>query len=153
MSNQLFTRVPTAGILDKHLLLVITCHVVETAHLYRLAGRPATVHFPATNRRQLNCGPSESHRVPTYGTIQMWSPELTLRKHCLTFRTMKARGPSKRRQPLTQWQTRHIRKIKAAVASTAGTTCSICLAYCGPLRCSQVTQGLLHSPGRNSATD
>ena len=75
-------------------------------------------------------------------------------KHCLTFRTMNARGPSKRRQPLTQWQTqRHIRNIRAAVGSAAGTRCSICSACCGPLRCSQVTQGLLHSPGRHSATD
>jgi len=41
----------------------------------RPAGRPATVHFPATDRRQLNCSPSESPRVPTHGTIQMWSPE------------------------------------------------------------------------------
>jgi len=120
----------------------------------RPAGLPATVHFPATDGRQLNCGASESHRVPTYGTKRMWSPELTLRKHCLTFRMMNARGPSKRRQPLTQWQTqRHIRNIRAAVGSAAGTRCSICSACCGPLRCSQVTQGLLHSPGRHSATD
>ena len=35
MPNQLFTRVPTAGILDKYLLLVISCHVVGTVHLYK----------------------------------------------------------------------------------------------------------------------
>ena len=136
----------------------VTCDYLSRGRngpLVRPAGRPATVHFPATDRPQLNCDPSESHSAPTYGAIQMWSPELTLRKHCLTFRKMNARGASKRRQPVTQWQTqrRHIRNIRAAAGSAVGTRWSICSPCCGPLRCSQLTQGLLHSPGRHSATD
>lgn len=105
---------------------------------------PFPCHWPSATQLRPKWKSQSAH---------IWDNKMTLRKHWLTFRKMKARGPSKRRQPLTQWQTRHIRNITAAVASAAGTRCSICLAYCGPLRCSQVTQGLLHSPGRHSATD